>query len=161
MSLPRDASFRIESRTEHDTLVLHLLGVIDENADLTAMAEAQAPKIRLELAGVHRINSFGVRAWMDAMRQISKDSHLVLARCAPPVIDQCNMVVDFHGHGTIESFYAPLICEACQEQTQRLYQTDDCLTDDGALRVPPCPHCQQPMEIDDLEEQYLIFLRGV
>ncbi|WP_299010631.1 hypothetical protein [uncultured Caulobacter sp.] len=29
----------------------------------------------------------------------------------------------------------------------------------GKLPATPCPRCGRPMEVDDLEEQYLLFVR--
>ena len=44
---------------------LALLGRIDENAELDELADAlPAGQVRLDLAGLVRINSIGVREWM-------------------------------------------------------------------------------------------------
>ena len=152
-------SFHIEPVWSPERLLLRVSGVIDENADLSPLSRAQASKICLHLGEVHRINSFGVRAWVEAIRTIPLSSRLVLSHCSPPVIDQCNMVAGFNGHGVIESFYAPMLCEQCEEYTQVLYDTRICLANGHALPATRCPRCQGSMDIDDLEEQYLTFLR--
>lgn len=158
--MSKRSMFHIESRMEADRLVLQLSGIIDENANLTPLTSARAAEIRLELSHVQRINSFGVRAWLEAVRSIPSSCRLVLAACSTAIVDQCNMVAEFHGHGVIESFYAPLICESCGEETQVLFATADCRARGGVLPEIPCPRCQRVMDIDDLAEQYLAFLRS-
>lgn len=153
------STFRIESRHEPDCLHLSLWGVIDEYADLLELARTESAEIQIDLSGVRRINSYGVKAWVDAVRRIPRTTRLVFVKCPPPVIDQCNMVIGFLGHGAISSFFAPMVCEDCDEQLDQLYTIEDCRALGGKLPITPCPSCHQDMEVDDLEEQYLFFMR--
>jgi hypothetical protein len=134
-------------------------GVIDENADLTALTQLGARPIRIHVKGVRRINSFGVRSWIDAIRQIPATTPLRIVHAPPSVVDQCNMVQGFFGHGKLVSFYAPMTCSECDEQVDQLFETAACRANGGRLPSTPCPRCGRPMEVDDLEEQYLLFVR--
>ena len=136
-----------------------LAGVIDENADLALLGTLGARPVRVNMRGVRRINSFGVRVWMDMIRRIPRDVSLTFVQCPSPVIDQCNMVAGFLGHGELESFYAPMTCSECDEQVDQLFETAACRANGAKLPVTPCPRCGRPMEVDDLEEQYLLFVR--
>lgn len=151
--------FEIESREHAGKLLLQVSGVIGENADLTLLTGATATDLEIDMQGVRRVNSFGVRAWIDAVRKIPGTTRLVFVHCPPPVIDQCNMVPGFLGHGTIRSFYAPMTCEDCDEQLEQLFDTARCAARGGTLPAVPCPRCGLDMELDDLEDQYLLFLR--
>ncbi len=152
-------SFTIDVTAEADADVVTVAGVIDENADLTPLIQLGARPIRVHLRGVRRINSFGVRAWMDSIRRVPITSNLTFVHCPPPVVDQCNMVSGFLGHGTLASFYAPMTCAECDEQIDQLFETEVCRANGGKLPLTPCPRCGRPMEVDDLEEQYLLFVR--
>ncbi|MCG8422511.1 MAG: hypothetical protein MJE77_31740 [Proteobacteria bacterium] len=152
--------FRIESHKDGGRLVLCVFGVIDERADLGRLATADAPLIWLHLEHVSRINSFGVRSWIDAVRRISNQCRLVFSHCSPPIVDQCNMVAGFLGHGSIESFYAPMMCDTCGGEEKTLFKTKDCLALGGVLPEVRCSHCSGSMDIDDLEEQYLMFMHS-
>lgn len=152
--------FRIESTSEPGRLVLRLSGVVDELADLGAFACVNVPELRLELERVRRINSFGVRSWIEAMRQVPRGVRVVFANCSPPVVEQCNMVSGFVGQAEIESFYVPMICAACEAQVELWVTTETCRALGNTLPATPCPCCERTMVIDDLEEQYLLFLRG-
>lgn len=136
-----------------------IAGIIDENADLTALSELGAHPIEVSMRGVRRINSFGVRSWIDAVRKVQPGATLTFVQCPPPVVDQCNMVAGFLGHGVLASFFAPMVCAECDEQIDQLFVTEACRANGGKLPATPCPRCGRPMEVDDLEEQYLLFVR--
>lgn len=139
--------------------VVTLTGVIDEAADLTPLAALGARPIEVDLRGVQRINSCGVRTWIDFVRAVPASVPLRFVRCPPPIVDQCNMVLGFLGHGRLESFYAPLACRECDEQVEQLYTTAAVKAGRGVLPPTPCPRCGRLMAIDDLEDQYLLFVR--
>lgn len=149
-------SFDIETRAGGS--ILFLSGVIDENADLAPISGITADT-EINMKGVRRINSFGVRAWIDAVRKIPASATVTFVECPPPVIDQCNMVNGFLGAGVLKSFYAPMTCEECDEQLDQLFETATCRENGGKLPSTPCPRCSRDMEVDDLEEQYLLFVR--
>ena len=158
MAAPRP-SFSIEVAHNADHDLVTMSGVVDENADLTPLIQLGTKPIRVHLRGVRRINSFGVRAWMDAIRRVPITTKLSFVHCPPPVVDQCNMVQGFLGHGKLESFYAPMTCAECDEQIDQLFETAVCRANGGKLPATPCPRCGRPMKVDDLEEQYLLFVR--
>jgi hypothetical protein len=135
----------------------HLVGVIDESADLSFLEKLAGPT-RLNMRGVRRINSYGVRAWIEAVRRVPDVVGLELIECPPSVIDQVNMVAGFTGRGRVVSFLAPMICESCGHEKEQLFQTEDYRREH---RLPDvrCPRCGAAMQVDDLEEQYLLFAR--
>ena len=152
-------TFTIEVQEQGGEDVVTIGGVIDENADLSPLTSLGARPVRIHMRNVRRINSFGVRTWMDAIRKIPPRVVLRIVHAPPAVVDQCNMVSGFCGHGRLESFYAPMTCAECDEQIDQLFETEACRQNGGRLPVTPCPRCGRPMEVDDLEEQYLLFVR--
>jgi anti-anti-sigma regulatory factor len=158
--LPADRStFRIDHAVRDGRPVLLVQGVIDEHADLSPITTANGDLV-VNMRGVRRINSFGVRIWIDAIRKVPAGSRLSFIECSPPVVDQLNMVGGFLGHGILESFIAPMACEECDEQLDHLVSVESCKALGGRLPALPCPRCGRAMEIDDLEEQYLLFVRS-
>ena len=147
----------IDHRTDGD--VVRLAGVIDEAADLSPLATLGRRPLVIDLHGVQRINSSGVRTWIDFVRGLPAEVPLSFVRCPPAIVDQCNMVIGFLGHGRMESFYAPLACSDCDEQVDQLYVTAAVKAAGGVLPPAPCPRCRRPMTFDDLAEQYLLFVR--
>jgi|SRR5690349_910202 len=152
-------TFTLDVSQQDGEDVVTIGGVIDENADLTPLTRLGGRPVRLHVRGVRRINSFGVRSWIDAIRQIPPSTPIRIVHAPPPVVDQCNMVNGFFGHGRLESFYAPMTCSECDEQVDQLFETAACRANGGRLPATPCPRCGRNMEVDDLEEQYLLFVR--
>lgn len=152
-------TFSIEVRERDGEDHVTISGVIDENADLGPLTQLGRRPVRIHLRGVRRINSFGVRSWIDAIRRIPVTTPLRFIHAPPPVVDQANMVSGFVGHGALESFYAPMTCVECDEQVDQLFETAACRANGGRLPATPCPRCGRDMEVDDLEEQYLLFVR--
>jgi hypothetical protein len=155
---PASTTFRAEVAEGEGGKVIRLFGVIDEHADLAFLASLRG-RVRLSLKGVRRINSFGVRAWIDAVRKVPAECSFELSECPPPVVDQMNMVAGFVGRGKVVSFYAAMRCEACDRELDHLFVVDDCKRAGGKLPRVDCPSCKKPMEVDDIEEQYLMFIR--
>ena len=134
-----------------------LSGIIDENADLGFLEMLNGPS-KLDMKGIRRINSYGVRAWIEAIRKVPASAIVDFVDCPSVVIDQMNMVAGFLGRGRVVSFFAPMVCARCGVDRNELFQTED-YHRDGRLPEVSCPRCTAPMQVDDLEEHYLLFLR--
>jgi hypothetical protein len=133
-------------------------GIIDEGADLKGFRKLKGDVV-VDLGGIRRINSYGVRQWVDAMRNMSEDARVVFVRCSPPMVEQMNMIHGFLGRGELRSFYAPMICPECEEPENQLFELEACRAAGGKLPAVKCPTCGALMEVDDIESQYLFFLR--
>ncbi len=143
------------SREQPGTWILS--GIIDENSDLGFLESLSGPT-RLHMRDVRRINSYGVRAWIESIRKVPRGVGLEFVECSPAVIDQANMVAGFLGRGQVGSFYAPMICDRCGAERDELFRTEE-YQRDGRLPEVSCPRCGSPMQVDDLEEHYLLFAR--
>ena len=138
--------------------LVRLSGIIDEKADLSFFSGFHG-HVRLDVKGVRRINSYGVRAWNEAIRTVPADATFEFLECAPPIVDQLNSITGFQGRGRVASFYAPMACEKCGTSADHLFQVSDCRAASGHLPKVACPRCQEALELDDIEERYLHFIR--
>lgn len=134
-----------------------LTGVIDENADL-AFLETLGSPTKLNMKNVKRINSYGVRAWIEAIRKVPAGVPLDFVECSSAVIDQTNMVAGFLGRGKVSSFFAPMVCSHCGHERDELFHTDE-YQREGRLPDVSCERCGGALVVDDLEEHYLLFAR--
>lgn len=158
---PLDQGIFSVERLEADGVKhLHLNGVIDEFADLSFFKHLHGPVV-LHMAAVRRINSFGVRLWMDFVRSIPSEAQVSYVEVATPLVEQMNMVQGFFGAGHVESFVAPMVCTACGETSARIFTVAECTkVNPPALPESRCSACQAGLlELDDIEEQYLAFLK--
>jgi hypothetical protein len=151
---PAGLTWRIE---EGDGVTrVALAGEIDEHADFAPLRELLRGDVELELAGIRRINSCGVREWVNFVRDLPRASSLTFRACSTAFVTQLNMIFNFRGPARIVSFHAPYVCDVCGHD-------DELLVEVGAggkveLPAPLCPTCGDVMQFDDLPERYLSFL---
>ena len=112
------------------------------------------------LSDVRRINSCGVREWVNFVRDLPNVNELVFSHCSPAIVTQLNMIYNFRGAASVRSFYAPYVCESCNTEEERLLDVDTHFAN-GNVGDPPafrCERCKEPLQFDDLPERYLSFL---
>ena len=146
---------------------LRIVGAIDEEAvsvldQIVALPAAQA--LDIDVSGVRRINSLGVRHWIFFLRKL--DGRSVILRRVPPVmVEQLNSVLGFGGTATLVSVLAPYLCDTCQESQieELLLGTDVTPASVASGDVPTrkCTHCGQTASFDDLPDRYLGFVNYV
>ncbi len=137
-------------------LTISLIGVLDENADLRPLGELSGD-VAIDLSGVKRISSTGVREWIDLMRALDGRCHVTLVACSPPTVTQLNLIANFRGAAEVESFIAPYECAKCGAEREVLLDATA-----ASHRGPHVPRlscaCGQPMQLSELPERYLTFL---
>lgn len=143
---------------------IRLEGVIDEDVDeLDPLIGRLRPgTVVIDLAGIDRLNSMGVRTWVTWLGRIEKlGSHPILERCSRAIVAQINLIHNFTGvGGRVRSFFAPYYCLHCDREQQILLQVAEL----APPVTPPavrCDECDRPMEFDDVAEAYFTFVERV
>ncbi len=158
------SAFFLGSQTVEDVTFLKVSGTIDEDNTLASSAKKIDGKtVVIDLSGVTRINSCGVRDWVNWLNDLdARGKRVVLVRCSAVIVNQINLVHNFVGRGVVRSFFAPYYCARCDREQQRLIQTD---TLSGAARVKApavlgegCDVVPCQMAFDDLEDAYFAFV---
>lgn len=150
--------FSVERHEAEGVKHLRLAGVIDEFSDLSFLSHLQGDVV-VHLGEVRRINSFGVRLWIDGVRAIPAECNVVYVDVPVPLVEQMNMIREFFGRGRVETFLAPMACNSCGRTETVRYRVDDCLRADSVSLESRCSACDAEMELDDIEEQFLAFLK--
>ena len=144
-----------------DYSLVKLSGIVDEDNGLGELAE-QIPvgTAIVDLGDIERINSCGVRDWVNWLGRLERQHvRVILAGCSPPIVAQLNLVSNFAGTGGVKSFYIPYFCPECDEDKVMLVETAD-------MAHPPepptcrCDECDLVMDFDDMPESYFAFLAG-
>jgi anti-anti-sigma regulatory factor len=151
-------SWRIKERPGFTTV--EFSGEIDENADFAELRRRLSGAVVFHLADVRRINSCGVREWVNFVREIPNVADLTFTHCSPAIVTQLNMIYNFRGRAKVRSFYAPYVCESCHIEEEKLLDVQSQFPN-GEIGLTPefkCSSCNQAMEFDDLPERYLSFL---
>jgi DNA-binding response OmpR family regulator/anti-anti-sigma regulatory factor len=134
-----------------------LRGDFTEATRFDDLLPAMVGRVVFDTAQVTYMNSLGVRAWCEFLRQARIQGYEFHA-CSIPFVLQASMVRDVIGRGTVTSFFAPFHCIGCDHQEERLIQTAALLASNLEPPTFKCPSCGGALEFDDLPERYFAFL---
>lgn len=138
---------------------INLKGEITETANFEALLAVMDGSIEIDLSGITRINSTGVREWIHFARKAGEVvDHLTFTRCSIAIVQQLNMIANFAGSGTVTTVMAPFFCPACDTDSNELIDVTKGPVDVDNLKVD-CPSCGADMEFDDLPDEYFSFTR--
>ena len=146
-----------------DWVALRLDGVIDEHSGLVDAPPdlgPPGPLLVIDLGGVVRINSVGVRDWILWTAELKRQFSVVaLCDCPPVVMSEVNLVRNFAEGLLITTFRVPYFCDHCgRESTETL---DARALGDAGQRRPPAASCGKPAcanTLDDADDNAFAFL---
>lgn len=144
-----------EIKTRGDVTQVRFEGEVDERVDLSTLRPSG--KVVFDLAGVTRLNSEGVRRWVNFMRGLGEVTELSFVRCSVSLLTQLNMISGILGKGTIRSFYAPYYCRQTGQEEERLLTVEQ-IEDPLAPPIFPCEGGE--LELDDIPERFFVFLQA-
>ncbi|MBU1533670.1 hypothetical protein KKF84_00025, partial [Myxococcota bacterium] len=146
---------------EDKIMALQLNGIIDESFNGKQLAEGLKETLIVDLSGVRRISSFGIREWMEFLHIAeSKCESIFYIQCPSRIIDQFNMVANFGGKGQVVSFYAPYHCDFCEEDHSVLIDVADQFDNIKESTLPDraCATCSESEYLDEDAETFLSYL---
>ncbi|HSR99240.1 MAG TPA: hypothetical protein VLM79_19445, partial [Kofleriaceae bacterium] len=143
-----------------DASLVSISGLVDERF-LGFGDVGSAKTLVINVSGMTRMTSFGVRQWLKAMDALPKSiSDLYLLGCPTFFVDQLNMVLNFGGPAKVLTVVAPHTCPSCGVESGELI---DVLAERGNLAkgVLPdkeCARCGGKLEFDETAESYFAFI---
>lgn len=143
-----------------DFSYVKLGGVIDEDNELGELVE-KIPNgtAVIDLGEVERINSCGVRDWVNWLSKLETNgTRSVLVECSPAIVAQINLVNNFTGSGVVKSFYVPYFCPECDEEKVLLVEAGDMGPPPHEPPTCRCDECDLVMDFDDMPDSYFAFL---
>ncbi len=155
-------SQKFQAAVHHQDNVTYvkLSGVIDEDNELADLTDKiPSGTVIIDLGEVERINSCGVRDWVNWLSQVeSNETKVVLVECSPAIVAQINLVNNFTRAGIVKSFYVPYFCPECDEEKVLLVESADMGPPPHEPPVCRCDECEQVMDFDDMPDSYFAFL---
>ena len=152
--------FQASIHHRDDVGYVKLSGVIDEDNELADLTEnIPGSMVVIELGEVERINSCGVRDWVNWLSALeAKGADIVLIKCSPAIVAQINLVNNFTGNGSVKSFYVPYFCPECDEEKVLLSEAAEMGPPPHEPPVCRCDGCDLVMDFDDMPDSYFAFL---
>lgn len=150
LALGRSLRSRVEERD--GTTWVALVGNLDESANLAPLVAMAGPLV-VDLGEMGRINSIGVRTWMNFVKAREKaGAPLAIERCSPMMVGQITMITRFMGaQPHVKSLLVPYFCKKCQREHAEV------LAAVPGARVSPtisCTGCGGQMELDEFAQTY-------
>ncbi|HEY0192417.1 MAG TPA: serine/threonine-protein kinase, partial [Kofleriaceae bacterium] len=115
----------------------------------------------LDVSGMTRMTSFGVRQWLKAMDALPKAvADRYLLGCPTFFVDQLNMVLNFGGGSKVLTVVAPYTCPGCGVESGELIDVlaDKATLAKGGLPEKECARCGGKLEFDETPESYFAFV---
>src|SRR6266850_3226695 len=113
-----------------DVALVTVIGLVDEHfAGFGKIADVKS--LVINVSGMTRMTSFGVRQWirgMDALPKTITDRYLL--GCPTFFVDQLNMVLNFGSASQVLTVVAPYTCPSCGVESGEII---DVLTDRASL----------------------------
>ena len=158
-----DSSLTWRIKEQPDGVVAELRGELSESAELDALRRRLHGQVVLRLGAIRRINSGGVREWVNFIGPLTHETKVVLTHCSPAVVAQLNMIYNFRGHASVRSFLAPYVCTRCDGEEEKLVDVATHFADRHARDLPgfTCSACGAAMDFDEVADRYLSFLQDV
>ncbi len=147
-----------------DDKIVKVVGTIDENFVFDDQVARFKDEVHIDLNGVERINSCGVREWIKSILKTDAKIHFI--NCSSVIVSQFSMIPEFLGkHGVVDSFETQFVCEECgYEESRILVVGKDIEPGQEVYEEGPevkCPECDSIMECDHNPELYFSFLTEV
>jgi anti-anti-sigma regulatory factor len=152
--------FHAAVHRKDDMTYVKLSGVIDEDNELQELTDKipQGTAV-IDLSEIERINSCGVRDWVNWLGRIEKNgAKPVLVECSPAIVAQINLVNNFTGNGVVKSFFAPYFCPNCDREKVLLVEASEMGPSPHKAPTCRCDECDGVMDFDDMEDSYFAFL---
>jgi eukaryotic-like serine/threonine-protein kinase len=135
--------------------LVKVTGVLDERFE--GFGTITAAALVIDLAGVVRVTSFGVRQWLIAMTALSSEAgDLYLVNCPPFIVDQLNMVKGFGGRAKVLTLVAPYTCTTCSHESDEVIDVvvDRDVITRGDVPERQCRRCGNQLAFDEIPESY-------
>lgn len=152
--------FQAAVHQRDDVSYVKLTGVIDEDNALGDLVDKiPAGTAVIDLGEIERINSCGVRDWVNWLGKLEGNTTKpVLVECSPAIVAQINLVNNFTGGGVVKSFYVPYFCPKCDEEKVLLVEAADMGPPPHEPPTCRCDECDLVMDFDDMPDSYFAFL---
>lgn len=139
-------------------------GVIDEFSDFSEIFNSpNSGEIWIDLGDVTRINSSGIRIWMQSIFSFKAKTHLY--NCSMQMVDQFAMIPSLiNANRLVESFYVHFVCDDCDVEARELVRVGDDIDVSNYEDFPQersCEKCGGTMVFDHSPELYFSFLNDL
>ena len=146
-------TYRVTEKADEVSIAIG--GTLDEASEMP-VPEVRGRRVVIDAKAVARVNSMGVRAWVEMMTELSARTRDIVVMQVPAVlVTQAAMISTFFGSARVHSFMSPWICLNCENWLEQMHGESDAVPE-----AITCPKCGSRMELDWDRESFLAFRGG-
>jgi hypothetical protein len=150
---------KVKKEKVGNDLNVWIQGFIDETSDFNQALGVLPPAVNLYTKEVSRINSTGVKAWLQYFRAArDKGTKLKFLECSSAIVEQINLIPDFTCGGTVASICVPYLCAKCGEELHKISTTEEIKKTGFKIPNIKCDGCGGDASFDDIAAEYFRFL---
>ena len=149
----------VSVRLVEGVALVKLVGLVDER--FTGFGDlGSAKSVVLDVGGMTRMTSFGVRQWLRALDGLKSVSDIYLLRCPTFFVDQLNMVMNFGGGAQVLTVVAPFVCSSCGVESGEIIDVpaERASLAKGDVPLKDCARCGARLEFEETAESYFSFV---
>jgi len=151
---------KIKKEQHDDRLIVQLQGPLENSFDFERAIGPVKGELVLACSGVPRINSEGVKAWIQYFESLKeKGTQFSFIECSPAVVQQISAISNFACGGKVKSIQVPYVCTKCRHESVVLFETADLKKSGNSIPDTACPKCGGQSVFDDVEEEFFAFLK--
>jgi len=154
-------SCKVDIKNAGDEQIVFLSGSIDENSDLRTIERLTADRVTIDFGGVSKVNSFGIRMWINVLKNINDGRNIVFENCTSVFIENLNIIPKMREDVEIMSFFLPFYCSACDIEIAKRVTRKEALEEnfiESLGKKYVCSKCDRLLEFYDDEDLYFDFL---
>lgn len=149
---------------DNDKLLLTLVGNITEDSQVDEISSNPKSTVVIDLEKVDRINSYGIRQWVNALKNLDeKVKELIFVKVPPAMVEQFNMISNFGAGGIVYSFFLPFYSESEDKERLLLYELPNGATPESfegiVDQVADKAEGGKELVFNDIEDEYFYFLQ--
>ena len=151
----------VEIVTVGEAALVSVAGLVDEHFAGFGVIGDLARTVVINVSGMTRMTSFGVRQWLKGMDALPKTiGDLYLLGCPTFFVDQLNMVLNFGGAAQILTVVAPYTCPSCGVESGEVIDVlaERAALAKGGVSEKECARCGGKLEFDETPESYFSFV---
>jgi ABC-type transporter Mla MlaB component len=164
----RVGTCKVDVQRSADSVLLKLEGQITESSTFAMLfmkpEELSGAKIlKIDLSGIDRINSNGVRGWLVFIEKLQAKIKVTFSAISEAIIEQATMTPYILGkEGTpIEAFEMPYTCPKCNTRWIQTIRTPAIDLSKNQFSPPKaaCPKCRTQGVFDAMEAEYFALIK--
>ena len=145
---------------KENVLSIRLSGSVEESVNFKELiGEISAQELHVNCKGIPRINSIGVKAWIQYFQEVAESGiKLTFVECSTAIVEQVNLISNFACGGEVESIFVPFSCGECNAELVGLFKSADLKKINFNIPELKCTKCGGQAVFDDIPEEYFNFL---